>query len=247
MSENQDVNEGEITPVAPSTTDQSTEEIKEPTEEVATETEGTEVETAESNKGANQRIRELVSEKKQAEQRAKSLADRLAEVTNPVGFQGAKAPYQPQYEPGAEISPEQYQADVDSRANAIIDAKMELKIKQNDAVNRINNESLAVVRKYSQLDPDHADFNKELSEAVTEAVEARVLSNPYTASPQQIAEKMMKPYLGAVAKEVGKVTENITKQVSETALRPTSVRKTEKSANEKSIAELEAELGIVQA
>ena len=56
----------------------------------------------------------------------------------------------------------------------------------------------------------------------------------------------MKPYNRAVAKEVGKVTENIAKQVSETALRPTQIATSEKKFEELSIKEMEKQLGVVQ-
>jgi predicted nuclease with TOPRIM domain len=238
MEENPDVKEGEITPEAPSTENQSTEEVKEPVTEVATEETGDQTETAESNKGANARIRELNQRAKVAEEKAQSLAEKLAEITNPVGFQGPQVPqYTPQVSETGEVSVE----DVLRTA----DARTELKIKQNDAINRINNESLNVVRKYSQLDPESADFDKELSETVTEATEAMVRANPYSASVEKFVDRLMKPYNKAVAKEVGQVTEKITKQVSEAALRPTSIQKVEKEAKDKSIAELEAELGIV--
>lgn len=231
-------------PTDTSSVKETTEEVKVTKEEVATEPKETKTETAESNKGANQRIRELNQQKKVAEEKAKSLADRLAEITSPVGLkQEPQAPtYTPQAIPGAEISPEQYQADVLKTA----DARVELKIQQNNAINRITNESMEAIRKYSQLDPDSDNFDKELSDTVTEATEAYVRNAPYSASVKKFVDRLMKPYLGSVAKEVGKVTEKITKQVSETALRPTSIRKGEKSAKEKSIAELEAELGIIQ-
>jgi hypothetical protein len=232
------------TPTESPTVEQTTEEVEEPEIEVATEEEGTETETAESNKGAAHRIKELNQRAKAAEERAKSLADRLAEITEPIGSQEQYVPqYNPQVSEGETITPERYQADV----ARVADARVELKIKQNDAVNRINQESNDVIRKYSQLNPDSDDFDKELSETVTEATEAMVRQNPYSASVSKFVDRLMKPYQGSVAKEVGKVTENIAKQVSETALRPTSIRKQEKPASEKSIAELEQELGIVQA
>lgn len=222
------------------TTNQTTEDVNELEAEAATEEQGTETETAESNKGANQRIRELVRENK--ELKAKSLAEKLAEVTDPLGSQ-EHAPFKPQVEPGQEITTEQYSQDVNKTAAAIV----QLEIKQNNAINRIQNESEAVVRKYPQLDPENENFDKELSEAVTEATEAHVRSAPYSASVSKFVDKLMKPYLGSVAKEVEKVTVNVAKQVTETALKPTSVRRGEKSASEKSIAELEAELGVIQA
>lgn len=242
MTENQDVqSEAEKLPAESSTENQTTEEVKEPVSEVATEDTGDQDQTAESNKGANQRIRELVRENK--ELKAKSLAESLAEVTNPQGFLGTQPQYNPQYKEGQEISQEQYQGDVTRVARA----EVQLQIAQNNAVNRLNNEALNVVRKYGQLDPESPNFDKELSETVTEATEAMVRQNPYSASVEKFVDRLMKPYLGSVAKEVGKVTEKITKQVSETALRPTSIRTVEKSAKDKTIAELEAELGIVQA
>lgn len=230
------------------TTNQTTEEVAQDQDQEASETDLRGTETAESNKGANQRIRELNNKAKaaeqraiQAEERAQSLSERLAEINEPIGFQGHTPQYSPQYQPGEEITQERLQADVTQAANAIV----ELRIKQNNAINRINNEAMDVVRKYPQLDPDSDSFDKELSESITEATEAHIRQQPYSASPKKFVEKMMKPYLRAVDNEVGKVTENIAKQVSETALRPTSVRKPEKSASEKSVAELEQELGIV--
>lgn len=233
-SEAETASEGN-TPVESPTTEQPTEEVKEPEAEVATEEQETETETAESKKGAAKRIKELVAKNK-------SLADRLAEISSPIGLPGVETPtFVPQVEPGTEITPEKYTADVAKTAAAQVD----LKIAQNNAVNRINNESLDVIRKYPQLNPDSEDFDKELSETVTENTEAQVRLNPYTASVSKIVDKLMKPYQGSVAKEVGKATENIAKQVSETALRPTSVRQPEKPAAEKSIKELEQELGTV--
>jgi len=256
MDKTLDVKEEEVKlPEEPSTSEETTEEVpevkEEPKVEDATETKEetkpTETETAES-KGANQRIRELnqrakLAEEKalQAEEKIKSLSERLAEITEPIGLQGQQPPQVPQYTAGQEIPVEQLQNDFAQQANAIV----ELKLKQNDAVNRIRNESKDVEHKYSQLNPDSENFDKELSDMVTEATEAYVWKQPYTASVSKFVDKLMKPYLRSVSQEVGKVTENIAKQVSETALRPTSVRKEEKSAKDKTMAELEAELGIV--
>jgi hypothetical protein len=251
MDDNLGVKEEEVQlPEEPPTSEQTTEEVPPVQEQEASETEQVETETEESKKGANQRIRELNAKAKAAEEkatlaeeRAKSLSERLAEITEPIGFteQPGVTPQYPQYKEGQEVPFEQLQQDVTSTANAIVD----LKIKQNNAVNRINNEARDSIRKYVQLDPDSSDFNKELSDTVTEATEHYIRSNPYTASVTKFVDKLMKPYLGAVTKEVGQVTENIAKQVSETALRPTSVRKQEKPAADLSVEELEQKLGIV--
>lgn len=212
------------------------------TPEETTKEASKEVETeGEPKKGAQARIKELAKERDEYKGKAQSLAEKLAEVTGSVEPQGNQ-PYMPQYQPDEEVSPERLQQDVLKTADAMV----QLRIKQNDAINRINNESMDAVRSYPQLDPESEQFDPELSETITEAVEAHVKMNPYSASVKSFVNKLMKPYQRAVDKEVGQATERIAKQVSETALRPTSVRKAEKNATEKSIAELEQELGVVQ-
>jgi hypothetical protein len=224
------------------TTEEPTEEVEETVEPEASGTTEEPTETEEKpKKGFQSRVKELVKERDEAKEQAQSLAQRLEELTGSV--EPIQGQYTPQYEPGTEVTPEQYQQDVTRTADSLV----QLRLKQSEAVNRINNESRDAIRKYPELDPDSESFNKELSDSITEAVEAHVKVNPYSASVSTIVDKLMKPYKGAVSKEVGQATENIAKQVSETALRPTSVKSGEKTAKEKSIAELEQELGIVQA
>ena len=141
-----------------------------------------------------------------------------------------------------EISPEQYQNDVLRAADGLVT----LRIKQSEAVNRINTEASEVLRAYPELDPDSDSFDKELSDSITEAVDAQVKVSPYTTSVKRVVDNMMKPYRRAVNKQVGKETENIARQVSQSALRPTSVKQPEKRVEDMSPRELEAELGIVQ-
>jgi hypothetical protein len=240
----------ENTPTESPTVEQTTEEVPEVKEEAAAETKPDETETAESKKGASSRIKELNTKAKaaeeravQAEEKAKSLSDRLAEITDPIGLPTQQESTQFPYQEGQQITPESYAADVTKVANAAVD----IKIAQNNASNRIRNESLDAVRKYPQLDPEKPEsFNQELSDSITEATEHYIRVNPYKANVTQFVDKLMKPYLGAVTQEVGKTTENIAKQVSETALRPTSVRQPEKPASELTVAELEQKLGVVQ-
>jgi hypothetical protein len=264
MDDNLDVKDTEEVqlPEEPSTSEQTTEEAEAPEVDVATETQGEEAETAESNKGYSQRVRELNAQKKaaeeraaEAEQRAQSFAERLAEMTQPIGDGGHQAPtYDPQVQAGEEITPERYQGDINQAANQIVDWRL----KQERAVNKIERDATNAIKKYPELDPDNKEaFNRELSDAVTEAVEREAMITTYDRNGQMVktvnlnanidkfVDKLMKPYKASVAREVGQATENIAKQVSEAALRPTSVRKQEKSAQDKSLAELEAELGIV--
>lgn len=221
------------------------EEETKPTGEV--ETEGAEAETEEgSKKGYTQRVRELNTKAKEAEVRAQeaeaqaqSMAERLAALTGSV----EPPVYQPpQAEPGSEISQEQYGQDVLRAADSLVTLRM----KQRDILDKINNEANAAVRAYPQLDPESNTFDKELSDSVTEAVEAHVKADPYNSSVKSFVDRLMKPYQRAVTKEVGKVTENIAKQVSETALRPTQIATSEKKFEELSLKEMEKELGVVQ-
>lgn len=194
-------------------------------------------------KGANARIRELNAKAKRAEEKASSLEQRLAELTGSGEPKApSETPYTPQIEPGGEYSPDQFKQEVIKTADALVN----LRVKQAEAIQRINTEATQVLRDYPELDPDSDSFDRELSESVTEAVEAHVKANPYSASVRKFADKLMKPYRRAVTKEVGKATETIAKQVSEAATRPTSVTaKGGKSAKDMTIEELEKELGVV--
>lgn len=223
-------------------------------EAAAEESEGT-VETEESsNKGYSNRVRQLNAEKKAALEEAQSLKAKLAELTGQGTNQGYVPPAPVDDEPimrdGEEIDAVEFNRRLQAREQKVIqrtEAMIELKSRQSEAVNRINNEAEQVMKKYPELDPSSSTFNKELSDAISEATEAYVTKNPYTASVIKFADKMMRPYKGAVSKEVGDMTGKLAKQVSESAVKPTSVRAKEKPAKEKSIAELEAQLGIVQA
>jgi len=202
-----------------------------------------------SKKGFSQRVRELNTKAKEAEARAQeaetkaqSLAEKLEELTGQVDQQAEmQPPFEPQVEPGSEISPDQYKQDVMRTADSLV----QLRIKQQNAINRINSEAGEAIRKHPQLDPDSKKFNKELSDSVTEAVEAHVRANPYSASVKKFVDKLMKPYQRAVTNEVGKVTEKIAKQESETALRPTQHKATEKKFEELPIDQMEKKLGFV--
>ena len=252
-------------PEEPPTLKEIPEEVKSEETEPEIKTEETkteETETGESKKGFTQRVRELNQAKKEAEaetqkakEEIKSLSERLAEITSPIGQEQGQPAFKPHYQEGQEVPVEQLQRDVTSTADAIVN----LRIKQNNAVNQIGNDARDALSKYPELDPKREEFNQELSEAIYEAVEkeSTILSYDNYGKPvrtvnveadvSKVVDRLMKPYHRAVNKEVGQVTENIAKQVSETALRPPSVRKQEKPAEDKTIAGLEEELGVVQA
>ena len=240
--ENNDVNEVAVeTTEESSTPEETTEEVTNQESPEASETHEEETETGEStNKGANQRIRELNAKAKAAEEKAQSLAQRLEELTGsnePLGNQ----PFIPSVEPGEEISPERYKGDVMQAAGSMA----KLIYKQQEAVGRIKSESLEAVRKYPELDPDSEHFNKELSDDIFDSMDALIHKNPYSAEVLKSVDNKMKLYRRAIDNEVGKVGEKLATQVSQSALKPTQVRSEVKSDKDKTIAELEAELGVI--
>lgn len=214
-------------------------EVKEKAE-VATEA-PTETTTEEgSNKTANARIRELNAKAKAAEEKSKSLSEQIAELTRSVE-PGATQQYQPQIQPGTEVSREQYENDVAQRADALV----QLRMKQKEVLDNVNNESREAVKTYPQLDPSSEEFDKELSESISTATMAMISRTP-TASVKKFVSSLMKPYLRSVGREVGKAQGEMAKQVTQTALRPTTVKAKEKAFHEKSLKEMEETLGVVQ-
>lgn len=214
----------------------TSENPEQPVEQVDEQPQAVE-ESTEESKGASQRIKELSHQTKVKDDEISSLQKRIAELTQ----QGADEPYSPNVQPGEEITPERYTQDVTKTADSIV----KLRMKQFEAETRIKTETDVVVDTYPQLNPNSPEFDRELSDTITEAVEAHIRVSPYSASPKKFVDRLMKPYQKQVAKEVSQATEKIAKQVSSAALRPTSVRKAEKTAGDKTIAELEAELGVV--
>lgn len=242
-----DVNQpaGEEASVSESSTEEpkATGEVETPVPEPTGEgTEETHTETEEApKKGAQSRIRELNAKAKSAEERAQSLEEKLATLTGSAEPSVPQVPYQSQGNQGEEVDAETFKRQVLETAQGLVD----LRVKQSEAVQRINSEAAQVVRQYPELDPDSDQFDRELSDSVTEAAEAYVKANPYTASPKKFVERMMKPYQRSVAKEVGKASENIAKQISQAATRPTSIStKGGKSYEDMTPQELEKELGV---
>lgn len=240
----------------PATKPKDSEEVLEPEAEPTGEAEEEKKETGERSKkkGYQQRVRGLVKRAKKAEAKSQSLEEKLAELTAPVEPQVAQVqppqprPDEPIVKPGEEVSASELDSRIKAREQRILqqaDAGAQLRTRQSEAINRINNEASEVMRLYPELDPKSKSFNKELSDSITVATEAYVRSNPYTASVKKFVAKMMKPYKGAVEKEVGKVTEKVAKQASETALRPTSVKGGKKKFEDLTEKQQEKKLGIV--
>jgi len=206
-----------------------------------------------SKKGENQRVRQLVKERNTEREKSQSLTEKLEKLTGTTEAQ-PMAEYQPEVaqkpivSPGEEIDANELERRIQAReANTLrkADALAILRNKQSTAINRINKEASDSMTSYPELDPESDSFDEELSESVTEATAAYVKSDPYNASVKDFVGRMMRPYKRAVTREVGEATENLAKQVSEAALRPTATKPKEKSVDEKTMDELEEELGVV--
>lgn len=232
-------------------------EVVEPTEPTGEEEETIEETESDSKKGYSNRVRELNSRAKEAEERARELEEEVMSLTEMVRDRRGESPAEipnipdePLIQPGEEIDATELDRRLRAREQNMMrrtDALLELKARQNEAINRIQNEAEKALKTHPELDPDSNSFNRELAQAITEATEAYVSKNPYSASVTKFVDKMMRPYKGAVSKEVGGMASEMAKQVSSAAVKPTSVRQKEKPVTEKSIAELEAELDFIQA
>lgn len=234
MALNADAGEETSVSVTPTDESQTTEEVVQPAQDVPEESD-------EKHKGANSRIRELNQRAKEAETKAKTLEEKLAEITGGFQPQEITPQYTPQVEPGAEISPEQYKADVFKTADALV----QMRIQQERMLDNITREAAEVVTQFPELNPNSDQFDPEVSESITDATEAYVRANPGK-SVKKFVEKLMKPYQKSVAGKVEAQREDLAKQVAQTGVRPTTIKQPEKSAHEKTIEELEKELGVFQ-
>lgn len=232
MALNQTNTEESVVNTTPVVEEQTAGETPIESSEVAPQTEEV-VEETDQKKGAQSRIRELAGE-------VKSLKQRLSEATSESEY---KFTPPRQIDLNEEVTPEQYRQHVMQQADALV----QLRLKQSESLSKVAQESSDVEKIYPQLDPSSDQFDPELSETISDAIEAQLKLAPYSTSVKKVAEKLMKPYLRSISNGVAQEKETIAKQVSQSALRPTQVRQPEKTAADMTEAELEAKLGIVQA
>jgi len=229
---------------------EATPEVEEPKTEETVQAESEETKEPEPQrevqkselKPVEKRIHKLVDERDQERARADSLSqqvdDLLARLNESTPAVTPPSPFT--VEPGSEVTPEQYKEDVVRTAQSIA----QLEVQKQRIVDTIQKESHELMQTYPVLNPDSDAYDKELSDMITEAVKAQIQVNP-TASVKKLGEKLMKPYTRAVEKKVAETAETITKQVSESALRPTQVKPGEKPFEDLSIPEMEEKLGKV--
>lgn len=234
--ESEGVVEQQVEPIEETTTEELPVESKgEEVAETLTEEETTEgTPKDEGRKTAQSRIRDLVAEKKEAVAKAESLADQVRKMTAPQ-----PVPYTPPTPDTAETT-ELTVDEVLRRADALT----QIRLAQQDNLHRVNNEALEAIKAYPELDPESDSFDSELSEAISQATLASIQANP-TAPVRKFVDSLMKPYKRAVEKQASGQAETLTKQASQTAMRPTQVQEQEKPFSELSIKEMEERLGVV--
>lgn len=222
------------------TVEPNTPEVTSPTvqpEKTETSTEETGAGGEKKTSGAEKRIHELVDERDTAKQEVQTLKSKLAELTA-----GAQAPAgnTPTYQPssGESQGGERELTIEDLRTIA------RLEVEKERTINRINAEASEAQKDHPQLDTTSDQFDPDINEAVTRAVWLEIQKDP-TQSVKKLTNLYMKPYRQAAERAVGQEKKVLAQQVNDEALRPSSVKPVNKTFSEKSIAEMEAELGIV--
>jgi len=198
-------------------------------------------------KGAKSRIKKLSGE-------VHSLKDKIAELTNPIGSTAQQVPYtQPQESkplvgPGEEIDGDELEKRMQSREQRMMQQANQLvdfKTRQASVISRINQETVEVVGKFKELDPESDSFDEELSDAIYESVEAKVKSDP-TASVKQFVTKQMKLYKREATREKAGESAEISKQSAQSAIKPSQNKPADTKFADKTIEEMRSELGYAQ-
>ncbi len=211
-----------------------------------------------NKRSAEGRIRDLVKDKTELERENQSLRERVSKTTeafdNPPNLTDDSSGET--VKDGDTVTPEQYERDVSRKAMSAA----WLVQQHQKTLDRIRNETDQALHDNPELDPKSEKYDKELSDAITEAVESQVtvvhgydkktgkpiLGLNHSASVKKIVERMMKPYRKSLQSATATVQEETTRQVANAALRPTpQVQKSEKSTKEMSIEEMEAKFGTV--
>lgn len=256
--EDKNIDVNKTAEVENSVEESSTPETNETEVQVA-ETPASESETEESvattevdqpKKGAESRIRELNSKLKEERAQRESLSREIAKLTGSVEpnlgqTNNGYVPGQPLVEPGEEVTIEELNRRQAMRDQYLLQQSRNetaFMLQRQQTLERINRESSETEKNYPQLNPDSDEYDKELSESISQATLAYVKTNP-AGSLTKFVDGLMKPYMRSINKSVASQQGEIAKQASQTAMRPNSVPTGEKPASEMSIEELEAKLG----
>lgn len=183
---------------------------------------------------AERRIRDLVDENK-----------RLSEQSNqlPQSFQ---APPVPVLQPGEEISQEDYQAHVVQAADAIAGLRTQQQIQNLKAEMQLERDVEILPKEYPQLDENSPEYNPVLIEKIEKAYKERAFRNGQvdpSVRLADVAKDFVEVAQSAANKSSADMKNAVARTADESALPPNSSVKADKPFAEKSIEEMEAELG----
>lgn len=156
-------------------------------------------------------------------------------------------PNQPLVAPGEEVTIEELNARQAKRDQWLLQQSRNetaFMMQRQQVIERINRESSETEKAYPQLNPDSEEYDKELSESISQASLAYIRTNP-AGSLTKFVDGLMKPYMRSINKSVASQQTEIVKQASQTAMRPNQVPASEKKAQDMDLKELEKKLGVV--
>lgn len=210
----------------------------EPTEaQPVEESQPIEQDDSKPKRGAESRIRELVSEKKQLEAERNQYAELLQ---------------QSQQMPIPEnLSEEQYRAlATDANYATLKVQELERKMAQKDFSTEVD----LVEQTYPELNPKSDKYDEKLAESMAKAYESGFVVKDRNGnfagtkmSLKEFTDMMIQPYREALVKGAAQTSEALSQQASEAVVTPESSQTSEPKAFEDlSIKEMEAKLGVVR-
>lgn len=252
MEENQGVQEVEPTTQSDTPTDETN--PAEETQPAVAEAEGSDEPTAETTPEADstdgaERPSRLERRFSKMSQKIRSLAEENQNLQGQQYGQPASQapPYAPPYQPGQEVTYDQYQTDMVNTVAAIAQLEAQ-KLRQEfvakERAENFDRDVMSIEQRYPQLNEDSPEYDPKLSEKIATMYEKLATKSP-DIRLREIADDIMDVAARQSAKSTAKVTKKIAQQAAETAIQPdTGNKPVQKTAKEKSLDELEAELGF---
>lgn len=251
QAENQEVAEESNVDTSPVVEEQTSEESQE-TEVQETDSQGSqnqkesEAQAEETNESSQD-----TSERKptRAERRIRQLRQELEQERQsnqqPSQFQ---QPQYPQVDPGAELTPEQYQQHVVQAADTIASARVREQMEQYQAQSNLDKDIDTLPQLYPELDEESDSFDPVIYDRVVERFKREAYQNGRL-NPQARLADVAKDYVevarAAAERSNASIKKNIEKTVDESAVKPNATSRPEKSPSDMSIDEMEKKFGIV--
>lgn len=240
QAENQEVAEESNVDASPAVEEQTSEN-----------TEVQETESQESEVQAEETKESVEPERKptRAERRIRQLSEQLKQEREshqqPPQYQ---QPQYPQVDPGAELTPEQYQQHVVQAADTIAAARVREQMEQYQAQSNLDKDIETLPTLYPELDEESDSFDPVVYDRVVERFKREAFNNGRLNPNARLAD-VAKDYIevarAAAERSNASIKQNIEKTVDESAVKPNATARPEKSPSDMSIEEMEEKFGIV--